>query len=198
MGKRYSDGGWIVLPMCKPGATAPPGGRPGLWRVAEHARSGARADLMMSLPVAECSNGLWPISIERGDRTPSGPGDLSNHPPALRPPPDHRIRDAVLHTGTSPRNPVGLQVSASRMPAGETVPGKRCFHALVAPIGDPIAGCPRSRGIVPAPVGNDEGGPAWGAPAHPVERADRFGGRGTREETVLLLRLVGARSWEMQ
>ena len=135
---------------------------------------------------------------ERGDRTPSGPGDLSNHPPALRPPPDHRIRDAVLHTGTSPRNPVGLQVSASRMPAGETVPGRRCFHALAAPIGDPIAGCPRSRGIVPAPVGNDEGGPAWGAPAHPVERADRFGGRGTREETVLLLRLVGARSWEMQ
>ena len=86
MRKRYSDGGWIVLPMCKPGATAPPGGRPGLWRVAEHARSGARADLMMSLPVAECSNGLWPISIERGDRTPSHPRDLSNRLRTLRAP----------------------------------------------------------------------------------------------------------------
>ena len=72
--------------MCKPGATAPPGGRPGLWRVAEHARSGARADLMMSLPVAECSNGLWPISIERGDRTPSHPRDLSNRLRTLRAP----------------------------------------------------------------------------------------------------------------
>ena len=60
MRKRYSDGGWIVLPVCKPSATAPPGGRPGLWRVAEHARSGARVDVMMSGPAAERSNGSGP------------------------------------------------------------------------------------------------------------------------------------------
>ena len=86
MRKRYSDGGWIVLPVCKPSATAPPGGRPGLWRVAEHARSGARADLMMSLPVAECSNGLRPIAIARSDRMPSSPRDLSNRLRTLRAP----------------------------------------------------------------------------------------------------------------
>ena len=46
--------------MCQPGAAAPPGGRSGLWRVAEHARSGARVDVMMSGPAAERSNGSGP------------------------------------------------------------------------------------------------------------------------------------------
>ena len=46
--------------MCKLGAAAPPGGRSALWRVAEHARSGARVDVMMSGPAAERSNGSGP------------------------------------------------------------------------------------------------------------------------------------------
>ena len=46
--------------MCKLGAAAPPGGRSALWRVAEHARSGARVDGMMSGPAAERSNGSGP------------------------------------------------------------------------------------------------------------------------------------------
>ena len=128
MGKRYSDGGWIVLPMCKPGATAPPGGRPGLWRVAEHARSGARADLMMSLPVAECSNGLWPISIERGDRTPSHPRDLSNRLRTLRAPTrittpqtladSYAVSDVLTHHILDPEPETDLGAEYDRSRAG--------------------------------------------------------------------------------
>ena len=160
--------------MCKLGAAAPPGGRSALWRVAEHARSGARVDVMMSGPAAERSNGSGPsqsnAAIAR--RLTQEISITPTKPEATPPESPHPRRPNCLRCSDTPHSRCGTGPISMRSTTDLDAEADR-FRRGVRPIsakggGEKCAGRLLSRGA------------ARGASPHPYALSGRVWARSIR------------------